>query len=388
MSRLRSPLVHCLCLLVTAWLCVLPRAQAEVMGAGDFLVSLTGDTLHSGPLPNGPFVAGSTLMGVPGIEPRIQAMAFSPQGELVGMQVISPEVPGPSEVALFRIAETGELTFYGEGSSIPLEFDEFPLDFGFDPEGRLFVLVEWILPLIPFGVEYRMLEIDPETFDILGRYDLSQKVYNMAASPRGFWLVGRERLWHYSTESLVLSDPEISLNLGVVADISTDSTGALWLLSEPGFIDPPIYDLYRFDPVTGAVRAGAFSTQSSRPRIAVRRRCVPSDTVRCLMGGRFQVQIRWRDFEDREGAGRVAPSASADSGLFWFFEASNWEVLVKVIDGCTQNGHFWVYAAGTTDVEYTLEVTDLATGEVFTSFNELGRAAPAVTQNRAFESCP
>ena len=58
------------------------------------------------------------------------------------------------------------------------------------------------------------------------------------------------------------------------------------------------------------------------------------------------------------GAGR------ADDGqtLFYFFDPANWEMLVKVLDGCEINNHFWVFAAAATDVEYTLTVTDTETG--------------------------
>jgi hypothetical protein len=121
--------------------------------------------------------------------------------------------------------------------------------------------------------------------------------------------------------------------------------------------------------------------------IAIDRRCQPSATARCLQGGRFRATAHWRDHQGRTGDCQVAPRGSADSALFWFFDAANWELLVKVIDGCNNNGHFWVFAAGTTDVEYTLEVTDLHTGEVFTSTNPLGQAAPAVTATTAFEGC-
>lgn len=77
-----------------------------------------------------------------------------------------------------------------------------------------------------------------------------------------------------------------------------------------------------------------------------------------------------------------------DSGLFWFFSASNWELLVKVLDGCSLNGHFWVFSAATTNVEYTLRVTDTRTGEVKVYLNPLGVAADAITDTGAFATCP
>ena len=54
------------------------------------------------------------------------------------------------------------------------------------------------------------------------------------------------------------------------------------------------------------------------------------------------------------GSGFARP-LTTDSGLFWFFAPQNLELLVKMVDGCSFcNGHFWVYAAATTDVEYHL----------------------------------
>lgn len=116
--------------------------------------------------------------------------------------------------------------------------------------------------------------------------------------------------------------------------------------------------------------------------------CVDSATAMCLNQGRFQVEVSWRDFQDRTGVGRVVPGHSDDSGLFYFFHPDNWEVLVKVLDGCDQNHHFWVFSAAVTNVEYTLRVRDTASGEVREYFNPLGRAAPAEIDTRAFATCP
>lgn len=48
--------------------------------------------------------------------------------------------------------------------------------------------------------------------------------------------------------------------------------------------------------------------------------------------------------------------ASTDSGLFTFFDRENWEVLVKVLDGCEVNGHWWVFSAAATDVSYEFSI--------------------------------
>jgi hypothetical protein len=60
---------------------------------------------------------------------------------------------------------------------------------------------------------------------------------------------------------------------------------------------------------------------------------------------------------------------TADSGAFWFFQPSNIELVVKVLDGRTVNGHFWVFYGALSDVGYTITVTDTATGQSKTYTN-------------------
>ncbi len=116
--------------------------------------------------------------------------------------------------------------------------------------------------------------------------------------------------------------------------------------------------------------------------------CAAEDDVTCLNDGRFQVEVTWRDFAGNTGRGQVVPFGSDDSGLFWFFSADNWEMLVKVLDACAIGDRYWVFAAATTDVEYTLTVTDSDTGASKSYFNPLGKASAAVTDSDAFATCP
>lgn len=116
--------------------------------------------------------------------------------------------------------------------------------------------------------------------------------------------------------------------------------------------------------------------------------CIESETVACLGAGRFRVTVTWRDFDDATGDGHHVPATSNDSTLLWFFDETNWEMLVKVINGCGFNQRFWVFAAATTNIEYTLRVTDTFTGEVASYTNPLGTAAPALTDIEALDTCP
>jgi hypothetical protein len=118
--------------------------------------------------------------------------------------------------------------------------------------------------------------------------------------------------------------------------------------------------------------------------------CVATPTSMCLRG-RFSVTIRWQDFADHTGPGRVVylgPFASADSGLFWFFDPDNWEFLVKILDACSLNNRYWVFFAATTNVGYRLEVMDVAGGARKIYFNYLGDRSPAMTDTNALATCP
>ena len=111
----------------------------------------------------------------------------------------------------------------------------------------------------------------------------------------------------------------------------------------------------------------------------------------CLLD-HFFINIQWRT-NPTPGApfGNYASPVgfpNPGSGLFWFFNANNWEVLVKVINACTGYNHYWVFSAATTNVFYRLSVTDVRAGETKVYFNYPGPPAPAVTDTAAFATCP
>ena len=83
----------------------------------------------------------------------------------------------------------------------------------------------------------------------------------------------------------------------------------------------------------------------------------------------------------------MVPGAGDGSGLFWFFAPDNWELMVKVLDGCAANGSHWVFSAATTNVAYRLTVTDTQAEVTWSHDNPLGRTAPAVTDTTALP-CP
>ncbi|QQR73315.1 MAG: hypothetical protein IPJ17_17790 [Holophagales bacterium] len=115
--------------------------------------------------------------------------------------------------------------------------------------------------------------------------------------------------------------------------------------------------------------------------------CVPSSTVLCLNNGRFKVETTWRLPSGAAGAAHPL-KLTADTGTFWFFSASNVELVVKVLNGCGVGGHYWVFAGGLTDVATVVKVTDTTTGAVQTYTNPPGVQFQPIQDTSAFASCP
>ena len=102
----------------------------------------------------------------------------------------------------------------------------------------------------------------------------------------------------------------------------------------------------------------------------------------CL-DGRFRVAVRFTDPRTRQAGPAQPVPLTSDSGAFWFFDAANVELIVKVLDGRSVNGHFWVYAGGLSDVAYTITVTDSVTGKSKTYVNPAHQLASRA-DTRAF----
>lgn len=113
-------------------------------------------------------------------------------------------------------------------------------------------------------------------------------------------------------------------------------------------------------------------------------------TVNCLNDDRFKVRAHWRTTFGTRGAGPAVQNVgSDDSGLFYFFNPDNWEVLIKVLDACNSTQpRFWVFAAATTNVEYTITVTDTQEQVARSYFKPQGPPSPAITDTNAFATCP
>ena len=143
-----------------------------------------------------------------------------------------------------------------------------------------------------------------------------------------------------------------------------------------------------FHEVTLQVAAGTSESTASLKFLV--EAALPAGTCRwdvgtlCLQDSRFAVTAEWWTADGGAGAGRVVHEGTNDSGLFHFFAPGNWEVLIKVLDGCALNGHVWVFGASTTNLGYRIAVTDTVTGAVREYRNDPGLPAPAITDVTAF----
>lgn len=121
--------------------------------------------------------------------------------------------------------------------------------------------------------------------------------------------------------------------------------------------------------------------------------CHPGSTVLCLNNDRFQAQLGWRNSQGQTGTAGTA-ALTNDTGLFDFFNQGDADMLVKVINACSDSGtanannRYWVFAGGLTNLEHTLTVTDTRSGQVKTYTNPLGTFAPPVMDTSAFATCP
>jgi len=97
--------------------------------------------------------------------------------------------------------------------------------------------------------------------------------------------------------------------------------------------------------------------------------CRPSATALCLAGRRFKAELFWHNQFDRsQGLGRAIPATDA-TGYFSFGDPSNLELIVKVLDF---GGTFKVFYGELTNLQFTLTLTDTATGVIKSYRNTTG----------------
>jgi hypothetical protein len=115
--------------------------------------------------------------------------------------------------------------------------------------------------------------------------------------------------------------------------------------------------------------------------------CKPNDTTLCVGNGRFSIQATFDAGHGNAGQAHAVPLTN-DTGYLWFFSSSNVEVVAKVLDGCSLNSRFWVFAGGLTNVEVTMTVTDIKTSTKKIYQNPARTTFLPIQDTSAFATCP
>ncbi len=106
--------------------------------------------------------------------------------------------------------------------------------------------------------------------------------------------------------------------------------------------------------------------------------CVADADTACQLGGRFQVEVDWTTLSDG-GAAQVMSfdgqrAASDQSSFWWFFDAANFEMGVKMVDACVPPfDAYWVFVSGLTNQAYDVAITDTHSGLTRHYRNPLGQ---------------
>lgn len=160
----------------------------------------------------------------------------------------------------------------------------------------------------------------------------------------------------------------------------------------------PVQDTTAFPCTAGDVRSrpAKEARAAGAPRrgalVAPTTASCANDTSHLCIDGRFRVEAVFHTsqgggFSGTAGAIPLTPLGVTAGGLLWFFDSGNPEMLLKVLDGCSVNGRFWIFYSATTNAGFTVTVTDTTTGAAHSYPNaDLHPAAPV--QDTQGLACP
>lgn len=71
---------------------------------------------------------------------------------------------------------------------------------------------------------------------------------------------------------------------------------------------------------------------------------------------KFRVTVEWSTPDGALHGDAYAVPLSKEAGYLWFFQGSNPEIMVKILDGRPVNGNWWVFISSNTNLEFTVRV--------------------------------
>jgi hypothetical protein len=166
--------------------------------------------------------------------------------------------------------------------------------------------------------------------------------------------------------------------------------GKLWLSTNGGY-----FSINTAAPAAGLAAEGFGAFPSPDGIFAYRAAgmfpavlpCVPSANAACV-ANRFKVEVTY-DATPGNGSGpATVVLESAQSVKFSFFDPTNIEVILKVLNACTPPfNKWWVFAGGLTNVGVAIKVTDTSTGAVRNYTSAKGTLFQPFADTNAFV-CP
>jgi hypothetical protein len=245
----------------------------------------------------------------------------------------------------------GRITTAGDIAEFVLASDARPSGIAAGPDGNI-----WFTELAA-----RVGRITPG--GILTEFAAPPFATAIVSAYGALWLAKPGELVQVTTSGIATSYNAILFSPSAVG-IAKDSDGRVWVTDTVSLISGRVLRLTDTQPDS----------------------CVADATTLCLNDGRFRVRVAFRaaggPVQDARAVG-----LTADSGYFWFFDPANIEIVVKVLGGCSVNGHYWNFLAGLTNVEVTTTVTDTQTGQSKVYTNPAGTAFAPVQDTSAF-ACP
>jgi hypothetical protein len=236
----------------------------------------------------------------------------------------------------------------------------------------------WIfLPSSPPAIEYELVLY---AADGAGG-DPGTELARVAASADR--VVGASTFFTHDLAALQLDVPTEPFYLGVATD--WDSSDGFLCDDRGGAADARVR-ASPDDGVTWSELPSDIRAVGVRADIKVLGSCVPGPNRLCIDDEpgdrRFAITGSYETVlgGGAKGAARataLAPLGIREGGILSFFSATNPEILVKVLNGCAINEHFWVFFAATTTVGFELVVEDtVAQTERRYSNPDLHAAAP------------
>jgi hypothetical protein len=91
-----------------------------------------------------------------------------------------------------------------------------------------------------------------------------------------------------------------------------------------------------------------------------------------LLQGRFTVSVAWMEPQSTSPAAARAVQLSDGSGYFWFFDAEDVDLTIKMIGPLATDLSYWFFASSGTSMQFNITVTDTWLGRTVTYQNPAG----------------